>query len=308
LKHIKLPTPSSTMANPRASRTVTLGSLLLCSCGIDIMTAAAGAVPPRHTAVGLEVEHATATPFPVGTISNGTCGAVYVAGVPATDTVGYFEPVPTLAACVAKVLSSCPLANYVSWSSLDHSCAWYSKCDMATLCVDCSAGSCTTPPNPQCPVCSDKCPPMDPPYPHTSEVIRKVAPAPAPPTPFPVGTIGNGTCGEILSKKPNDCATDAQGYFEDIPTLAACAAKVKSCPLGNYVSWSSKDNSCAWYNTCDMATLCVRCDAPGACAQPRNPQCPQCSRDCPSYWPHTSEVIKKIAPPPLTLTPFPPRD
>ena len=32
------------MANPRASRTVTLGSLLLCSCGIDIMTAAAGAV------------------------------------------------------------------------------------------------------------------------------------------------------------------------------------------------------------------------------------------------------------------------
>jgi len=119
---------------------------------------------------------APATPFPVGTIGNGTCGAVYFAGDPATDAVGYFEPVTTLAACVAKVKSSIAMANYVSWSSKDHSCAWYNKCDMATLCADCgSAGSCATnPPNPQCPVCSKKCPDLDPPYPHTSEVIRKV--------------------------------------------------------------------------------------------------------------------------------------
>jgi len=235
--------------------------------------------------------------FPVGTIGNGTCGAVYVAGDPATDTVGYFEPVPTLAACVAKVKSSCPLANYVSWSSLDHSCAWYNKCDMATLCVDCSAGSCANPPNPQCPVCSKKCPFMDPPYPHTSEVIKTIAPPPPPPTPFPVGSIGNGTCGAGPNMPSGGtCATDARGSFEDVvPTLAACVAKVKACPLANYVSWSSKDHSCAWYHECDMATLCVDCSAAGSCAHPPNPQCPECSHSCPSYWPHTSEVIKKVA-------------
>jgi hypothetical protein len=65
--------------------------------------------------------------------------------------------------------------------------------------------------------------------------------------------------------------------------------------LANYVSWSSKDNSCAWYHECDMATLCVDCSAAGSCAHPPNPQCPECSHSCPSYWPHTSEVIKNVA-------------
>ena len=91
---------------------------------------------------------------------------------------------------------------------------------------------------------------------------------------------------------PNDCATDSRGYFEDVPTLAACVTKVKSCPLANYVSWSSKDHSCAWYHECDMATLCVDCSAAGSCAHPPNPQCPECSHSCPSYWPHTSEVVR----------------
>ena len=108
----------------------------------------------------------------VGTIGNGTCGAVYVAGSCATDPVGYFEGVATMAACAAKVMA-CPKANYASWSSKDHSCAWYSACDMATLCADCSAvGSCAVPHNPQCPACDKSCPPG--PYPHTSEVVRAV--------------------------------------------------------------------------------------------------------------------------------------
>jgi len=116
---------------------------------------------------------------------------VYIAGSCATDPVGYFKGVMTMAGCATKVMK-CPKAKYASWSSLGHSCAWYAKCDMATLCVDCSAaGSCAQPPNPQCPTCAKKYPHY---WPHTSEVVRapnqhtlKTDDAVAPPPPMPKG-------------------------------------------------------------------------------------------------------------------------
>ena len=61
----------------------------------------------------------------------------------------------------------------------------------------------------------------------------------SPPSPFPVGTIGNGTCGAVYL--PGNCSTDPVGYFEGLHTLAACVTKIKACPLANFASWSSKD-------------------------------------------------------------------
>ena len=124
------------------------------------------------------------------------------------------------------------------------------------------------------------------------------------PSKFPVGTIGNGTCGAVYLA--GSCATDPVGYFEGVATMAACAAKVVACPKAQYASWSSLDHSCAWYSSCDMATLCVDCSAAGSCAVPHNPQCPACDKKCPHYWPHTSEVVRAAGPSPSPPPPPPP--
>ena len=142
------------------------------------------------------------------------------------------------------------------------------------------------------------------PTPSDGLVFHSPAPPPAPPSKFPVGTIGNGTCGAVYIA--GSCATDPVGYFEGVATMAACAAKVMACPKAQYASWSSLDHSCAWYSSCDMATLCVDCSAAGSCAVPHNPQCPSCDKSCPHYWPHTSEVVRAASPPSPPPPPPPP--
>ena len=186
----------------------------------------------------------TPSPFPVGTIGNGTCGAVYVAGSCATDPIGYFEGVTTMAACATKVMA-CPQAHYASWSSFDHSCAWYSTCDMATLCVDCSAaGSCAVPHNPQCPACDKSCPHMQPPYPHTSEVVRAGGPSPPsppppPPPPMPAGCVVDDadgpvtfkwTGGFVFPRLPNHGVT----LTDSAASCCATCQSIKNCTFWTY--------------------------------------------------------------------------
>eukprot|EP01051_Picozoa_sp_SAG22_P022874 SAG22_NODE_5660_length_975_cov_1.410959_2_plen_171_part_01 len=87
-------------------------------------------------------------------------------------------------------------------------------------CPQCGTSNCTCPPAPPAPG-----PPGPPPAP----------PGPAPPS-IPVGTISNGTC-VPAPYHGSDCNTHASGYFSGLASLAACAAKVKPCKMGNYVSY-----------------------------------------------------------------------
>jgi len=92
-----------------------------------------------------EVDHAPAPP--VGTISNGTCGATSVVPDCNTAPKGSFPGMATMAACVAK-LKGCKMANYASFSPPPplgwNDCSWYSTCDFQHLCT----GGCPTLPGP----------------------------------------------------------------------------------------------------------------------------------------------------------------
>lgn len=115
---------------------------------------------------------------------------------------------------------------------------------------------------------------------------------------FPVGTTGNGTCGQVVNA--GQCGATAIGYFEGAATLAACVAKAGAC--GNYVSWGHTDHSCAWYQTCDMGALCTDCakGATGSC-----PASNSAHGVCPVGFKNgfTSEVVKS---PPAPPAPPPP--
>ena len=136
-------------------------------------------------------------------------------------------------------------------------------------CPQCGTSNCSCPPAPPAPA------PPPPPTP----------PAPAPPGPpgpapsFPVGTISNGTCAPT-KYHGTDCDTHASGYFSGVATLAACAAKVKPCKMGNYITWGATDHSCNWYQECDFAHLCKDCSkdtGPNCPGTPPNPG-PKCPR------------------------------
>ena len=130
-------------------------------------------------------------------------------------------------------------------------------------------------PCPQCGTSNCSCPPA-PPAPAPAPSPPPTPPAPAPPAPpgpppgpapsFPVGTISNGTC-VPAPYHGTDCDTHASGYFSGLASLAACAAKVKPCKMGNYISYGA-DKSCSWYQECDFAHLCVDC------SKDTGPNCP----------------------------------
>ena len=74
-------------------------------------------------------------------------------------------------------------------------------------------------------------------------------------------------------------------------TFDDCVAKVKTCSMGNYVSYSLEANDCSWYSACEFNQLCADCSKPG-------PNCPNpATGGCPKYYPFESEVLK-IGPPP----------
>ena len=118
--------------------------------------------------------------------------------------------------------------------------------------------------------------------------------------PCPVGTVANGTC-VPAPYHGNDCDTHASGYFSGLASLAACAAKVKPCKMGNYISYGA-DKSCSWYSQCDFKHLCLDC------SKDIGPNCPASKAGqpkCPHYIAFTSEVLK-IAPPAPPPPPPPP--
>ena len=51
-----------------------------------------------------------------------------------------------------------------------------------------------------------------------------------------VDAIGNGTCGP--TKVGPDCNTAPKGSFPGYKTLDACVAKLKTCKMATYASWS----------------------------------------------------------------------
>jgi hypothetical protein len=134
--------------------------------------------PAITTTTTTTTASATASAFPpVGTIGNGTCFPTSYHGTDCdTHTSGYFTGVSSLSACKAKV-SACKMGNILTWGAADHSCSWYSQCDFAHLCVDCSKDK-----GPNCPISRGQaaCPHY---FPFTSEVLR--IPPPTPPTPPP---------------------------------------------------------------------------------------------------------------------------
>ena len=82
-------------------------------------------------------------------------------------------------------------------------------------------------------------------------------------------------------------------------TFDDCVAKIKSCSMGNYVSYSREANDCSWYSTCDFEHLCADCSKPG-------PNCPDpATGGCPKYYPFESEVLH-VGPPAPPAPPAPP--
>jgi hypothetical protein len=148
------------------------------------------------------------------------------------------------------------------------------------LCPKCGTSNCTCPPAPPAPP-------------------TPTPPTPTPPGGFPVGTTKNGTC-VPAPYHGTDCDTHASGYFSGLSSLAACAAKVKPCKMGNYISYGA-DKSCSWYSQCDFAHLCLDC------SKDAGPNCPVFVGlpKCPHYIAFTSEVLK-IAPPAPPPPPRPP--
>ena len=72
-----------------------------------------------------------------------------------------------------------------------------------------------------------------------------------------MGTIGNGTCGP--TSYGGDCNSKPKGSFPGMKSFVECEAKVKSCGMANYVSFSLEWNDCSWYQECDFAHLCADC-------------------------------------------------
>lgn len=100
-------------------------------------------------------------PPPAGTIGNGTCGATSYGNDCNTAPKGAWHPkdlnISSLADCAAHA-EGCKMAAFVSYSDVpgNEDCSWYSECDFARLCEDCSK-------------CGIGCPKY---YPYQSEVIR----------------------------------------------------------------------------------------------------------------------------------------
>ena len=114
---------------------------------------------------------------------------------------------------------------------------------------------------------------------------------------FPVGTIGNGTCGPTTYGA--DCSTAVKGSFPGMKSFAECEAKIKTCAMGNYVSFSLQANDCSWYQTCEFDKLCADCSKPG-------PNCPNpATGGCPQYYPFESEVLHTGPSPPPSPPPPP---
>lgn len=105
---------------------------------------------------------ASAPPPPVGTKGNGTCGATAFGKDCDVDTRGawdaHAENIANLSACVAKA-KPCKQAEFVSYSSQNADCSWYSDCDFEHLCKDCSK-------------CGIGCPHY---VPYESEVLRSTS-------------------------------------------------------------------------------------------------------------------------------------
>merc|ERR1719174_3528472 len=124
-----------------------------------------------------------------------------------------------------------------------------------------------------------------------------------PPTPTPpIGTTGNGTCG-VAAYTGGDCDTHATGWFPNMPSLDACVAKLKPCAMATYATWSSTDESCQWFDTCDFGHLCADCSrgAPASSCPVNN----TAHGICPHYYSFVTEVLKNSPPPPPPPSPTP---
>ena len=181
-----LPPPAPPAPPPPPEQRVDVAS---CAGGtttwkVPAVGAAAGPISLKSTSSTTHPAHrqnvqlspSSAPPPPVGTISNGTCGATSVGPDCNTAAKGSFPGMATMAACVAK-LKGCKMANYASFSPPAplgwNDCSWYSTCDFQHLCT----GGCPTLPGPSpagCPMLPKlKCS-------FTSEIIKLPGPAPAP--------------------------------------------------------------------------------------------------------------------------------
>ena len=64
---------------------------------------------------------------------------------------------------------------------------------------------------------------------------------------------GAGHCG-ITDSGPSNCATDSKGSWplrsEHIGSIEACHRRCRQCERCNYVSYSTRNDECAWYYRC----------------------------------------------------------
>ena len=168
-------------------------------------------------------------------------------------------------------------------------CSWYETCEVDDLCKDCSKPA-SSPSCPKAPGCPKY-------FPYQTEVVKAVAPPQAPPK---VGAIANGTCGGTTVGP--DCNVAPKGSFAGLKTLASCVAKLKTCKMATYASFSLVANDCSWYdgNSCKWDELCLDCSKPG-------PSCPDpATGGCPHYLPFMSEVLRTPGSPPGPAPPGPP--
>lgn len=114
----------------------------------------------------------------------------------------------------------------------------------------------------------------------------------ASPQMFPVGSIGNGTCGDSGHQANGDCNVDPKGWYVGVTSLADCAAKVEGCTQASYISWGATDNSCSWYAECNFTELCKDCSKDTG---------PSCDTRCSHYYAFTSKVLRATPPPPPNL-------
>ena len=299
------------------------------------------------------------TTFPVGTIGHGTCGVftdpkgfgpppggVAANGNCKKDPKGWHPHLPSFEDCVAFIeAENCTMARYVSWGITEggmwcnssnssqpcqlrgeSSCGWYSECDFAHLCKNCSTDT-----GPQCP--TTKCPaafsnftsmvvapwkppapapappgpptppgppsptPPGPPKPPPPPPPKPFPPKPSPPGPERSGMIYNGTClAPGAGGDGGDCNAMSTGSFQitdDCNTLEKCVAKVAKCKYGNYATYNQGGWGCGWSETCPLIgtpQFCVDCHA-----KP-NGSCAALSGTCPSFIQFITAVIK-VGPP-----------
>jgi len=71
------------------------------------------------------------------------------------------------------------------------------------------------------------------------------------------GETKGGNCGSTAYA--TDCDHLSSGAFntttDNIPSLAACVAKCRTCGMCNYVSFSLQNEDCSWYEHCAMDSL-----------------------------------------------------